>query len=151
MSKNSCSKFILLKANQKMTTTSKEQSVIDKMFLAFAQQNLEEAIATVSDDTVWIHHGSQKLASLKFEGKSGVTEFFKTNFTTMKVEYFDILQTIQQGETVVVIGKEKFSIDGQDGYAAQKWVQIYTVQQGLITRMEEYATSVEDAEYLIIK
>ena len=55
---------------------SVEQITLDKMYQAFGQQNVEGAVATVSDDTVWIHHGTQKLPSLRFEGKSGVTQFF---------------------------------------------------------------------------
>lgn len=133
-----------------MTTHAKESTIVDTMFNAFKSQNLEQAVATVSEDTVWIHHGSQKLPSLRFEGKSGVTQFFSTNFTTMQVEYFDILSTIQQGDTIVVTGKEKFTIDGQDGFFAQKWVQIYTVKNNLITRMEEFASSIPDEEYMVI-
>jgi len=134
-----------------MTNKSVEQEIVDKMYLAFSEKNLEGAVATVSEDTIWIHHGTQKLPSLRFEGKSGVREFFNTNFTTMHAEYFDILKTIQQDDTIVVLGKEKFFIDGQDGYAAQKWVQVYTVKNGLITRMEEFATSVEDDSYIVVK
>lgn len=127
-----------------------EQVTLDTMFAAFGAQSVENAVATVSEDTVWIHHGSQKLPSLRFEGKSGVTQFFQTNFTTMHVEYFDILSTVQQANTIVVTGKEKFKIDGQEGEFAQKWVQIYTFENGLITRMEEFATSVADENYMVI-
>lgn len=134
-----------------MTIQSKEQTIVGKMFDAFYKQDLEAAVSTVSNDTVWIHHGTQKLPSLRFEGRSGVREFFNTNFTTMHAEYFDILKTIQQDDTVIVLGREKFIIDGQDGYAAQKWVQVYTVKNDLITRMEEFATSVEDDQYVVIK
>ncbi|QIO04587.1 nuclear transport factor 2 family protein [Acinetobacter shaoyimingii] len=133
-----------------MTNDVLEHTIVDTMFEAFKSQNLEQAVATVSDDTVWIHHGSQKLPSLRFEGKSGVTQFFATNFNTMHVEYFDILKTTQQGDTIVVQGKEKFTIDGEEGFFAQKWVQIYTVKNGLITRMEEFATSVADEEYMVV-
>lgn len=133
-----------------MTNKTSEQIVIDKMFEAFANQNVADAVATVSEDTVWIHHGSQKLPSLRFEGKSGVTQFFETNFNTMHVEYFDLLKTVQQGDTIIVLGKEKFTMDGQEGFFAQKWVQVYTVKNGLITRMEEFAGSVPDEEYMVV-
>lgn len=133
-----------------MITPTPEKSIVDKMFKAFKSQDLETAVSTVSEDTVWIHHGSQKLPSLRFEGKSGVNQFFATNFNTMQVEYFDILNMIQQGNTIVVTGKEKFTIDGKEGFFAQKWVQIYTVKDQLITRMEEYATSIPDEEYMVV-
>lgn len=134
-----------------MSNVSVEQQVVNTMFEAFKNQNLEQAIATVSEDSVWIHHGSQKLASLRFEGKSGVSQFFASNFNTIYMAYFDILKTIQQGDTVIVFGKEKFTMDGRDGEFAQKWVQVYTVKNGLITRMEEYATSSDEQDYLLIQ
>ena len=134
-----------------MSNVSVEQQVVNTMFEAFKNQNLEQAIATVSEDSIWIHHGSQKLASLRFEGKSGVSQFFASNFTTIHMAYFDILKTIQQGDTVIVFGKEKFTMDERDGEFAQKWVQVYTVKNGLITRMEEYATSADEQDYLLIQ
>ena len=33
---------------------------------------------------------------------------------------------------------------------AQKWVQIYTFENGLITRMEEFASSAADEDYIVI-
>lgn len=132
-----------------MTKTA-EQVTLDKMYAAFGSQNVEEAAATVSDDSVWIHHGTQKLPSLRFEGKEGVKQFFQANFTTLKVEYFDILKTFQQGNTIIVTGKEKFIKVEDNSILAQKWVQIYTFENGLIIRMEEFASSAADEEYIVI-
>lgn len=132
-----------------MTKTA-EQVTLDKMYAAFGSQNVEEAVATVSDDSVWIHHGTQKLPSLRFEGKEGVKQFFQANFTTLKVEYFDILSTFQQGNTIIVTGKEKFIKVEDNSILAQKWVQIYTFENGLITRMEEFASSAADEDYIVI-
>ena len=115
-----------------------EQITLDKMYAAFAEQNVEAAVET------------QKLPSLRFEGKAGVHQFFQANFTTLKVEYFDILNTYQQGNTIIVTGKEKF-IKVEDGsILAQKWVQIYTFENGLSTRMEEFASSAADEDYSVI-
>ena len=126
------------------------QEVVDRMFAAFNEQNLEAAVATVTDDSVWIHHGSQKLVSIRFEGKSAVEKFFETNFTSMKVEYFEILSTVVQGDTAIVFGREKFTMADTGEEKAQKWVQVYTVRDGLISRMEEYATSTPDDEYIVV-
>lgn len=128
-----------------------ELSVVNRMFEAFDAKDLEAAVATVSDDTVWTHHGSQKLPSLHFKGKSGVRKFFETNFNTMHAEYFRVLKTIQSGNTVIAFGEEKFLIEGRDGHFAQKWVQVYTVLNGLITRMEEFATSAEEPQYIVVE
>lgn len=128
-----------------------QTQVVQRMFDAFNAKDLQAAIATVSDDTVWTHHGSQKLPSLHFKGKGGVRQFFQTNFTSMQVEYFRVLRLVQSGDTVVAIGEEKFLMDGRPGHFAQKWVQVYTVVDGLITRMEEFATSAEEADYQLVQ
>lgn len=125
-----------------------EKLVVEKMFSAFYEKDLDAAVSTVSDDATWIHHGTQKLPSLRFLGKSGVRKFFETSFNVMKIEYFRVNQMIQDGNLVVVFGEEKFLIE--DGAMVQKWVQIYTVKSGLIARMEEFATSVKDADYGVV-
>lgn len=132
-----------------MTTPS--TTVVDQMFAAFAAQDLETAVATVSDDSVWVHHGSQKLPAMRFEGKEGVRQFFQTSFTSMAVEYFDVLETVASGDKVIVFGREKFTMEGVPGDLAQQWVQVYTVVDGKITRMDEYATSAEESDYQVVR
>jgi ketosteroid isomerase-like protein len=126
------------------------RKIIDQMFSAFQARNLEDALATVSEDTLWVHHGSQKMMSVRFEGKSGASSFFKTSFDTMKIEYFRPLRFIEEGNTVVVLGEEKFTMDGIEGTLINQWVQVYTVENGLITKMEEFATSTLPDAYLVI-
>lgn len=130
--------------------SSPEKAVVEKMFAAFDAKDVTAAVSTVSDDTLWIHHGTQKLPSMRFVGKNGVKQFFETNFNSMKVEYFRVKQIVQDGKTVIAMGEEKFFMAGRDGELAQKWVQVYTVENGLITRMDEFATSADDADYRVV-
>lgn len=130
--------------------SSPEKAVVEKMFAAFDAKDVAAAVSTVSDDTLWIHHGTQKLPSMRFVGKNGVKQFFETNFNSMKVEYFRVKQIVQDGKTVIAMGEEKFFMAGRDGELAQKWVQVYTVESGLITRMDEFATSADDADYRVV-
>jgi ketosteroid isomerase-like protein len=129
---------------------SAEVQVVEKMFAAFAAKNVEQAVSTVSDDTLWIHHGTTKLPPMRFVGKNGVRQFFETNFNTMKMEYFGVREIVQQGKWVIALGQEKFTMAGREGVMAQQWVQVYTVENGLITRMDEFATSAEDADYGVV-
>lgn len=127
------------------------RAVIDAMFRAFNAKDLAAALATVSEDTLWIHHGSQKMPSVRFEGKSGAEKFFATSFSAMKIDYFRPLSFISQGDSVVVLGEESYEMDGIEGKLSNKWVQVYTVTDGLISRMEEFATSADPASYLIVR
>lgn len=127
-----------------------EKAVVQQMFDAFSRQSVVDALRTVSDDSIWIHHGTQKLPSLRFVGRNGVRQFFETGFSTMKVDYFRVLRLVQDGPMVIAFGEEQFRMQGQDGVLNQQWVQVYTVQNGLITRMEEWATSTLPDQYVTI-
>ncbi len=56
---------------------------------------------------------------------------------------FEPLQYIVEGNMVVVLGKEHQKVKRSGRELKQKWVQIYTVENDLITKMEEFATSEE--------
>lgn len=131
--------------------TQSPRTVVDRMFAAFNAKDLGGALATVSDDTIWIHHGSQKMPSVRFEGKGGAEKFFATSFNAMKIDYFRPLTFIEQGDKVVVLGEESYVMDGIDGKLSNKWVQVYTVTAGLIDKMEEFATSAEPGTYMVVR
>jgi ketosteroid isomerase-like protein len=43
--------------------------------------------------------------------------------------------------TVVVLGSEKQKIKHNNEVLEQKWVQVYTVENNLITRLDEFANT----------
>lgn len=131
--------------------TQSPRTVVDRMFAAFQAKDLAAALATVSEDTLWIHHGSQRMPSVRFEGKSGAEQFFATSFSAMKIDYFRPLGFVGEGETVVVLGEERYEMDGIAGKLSNRWVQIYTVTEGLIRKMEEFATSADAAAYITVR
>lgn len=131
--------------------TSPARAIVDAMFTAFNAKDLDAALATVTEDTLWIHHGSQKMPSVRFEGKSGAEKFFQTSFHAMKIDYFRPLHFIEESDQIVVIGEESYVMDGIDGKLTNKWVQIYTIRDGLIAKMEEFATSADAAAYMTVK
>lgn len=130
--------------------SSPETQIVEKMFAAFAAKDATQAVSTVSEDTLWIHHGTTKLPPMRFVGRNGVRQFFETNFNSMQMEYFRVKKIVQQGKLVIALGEEKFTMSGRDGAMAQRWVQVYAIENGLITRMDEYATSAEDVDYGVV-
>lgn len=47
------------------------KSVVEKMFAAFGDGYVEQFVATVSNHTVWIYHGTQIIPKGTYEGKEG--------------------------------------------------------------------------------
>lgn len=59
-----------------------------------------------------------------------------------EVIIFEPKQFVVQGNTVAVLGYEKQKVIKSGIVLEQNWVQIYTVENGLITRMEEFASTI---------
>lgn len=119
------------------------KSVVDKMFAAFGSGDIEKFVETVSDNTVWIYHGTQIIPKGVFENKEGVRTFFRNILDRTEIINFEPQQFIVEGNMVVVLGREHQKVKRSGRELKQKWVQIYTVENDLITRMEEFATSEE--------
>lgn len=117
------------------------RTVVEKMFDAFARGDVEGFVETVSDDTVWIYHGTQIIPKGRFEGKEGVRSFARNILERTEIILFEPRQYIVDGNMVAVLGEEHQRVRRSGRELKQKWVQIYTVENGLISRMEEFATS----------
>lgn len=122
-----------------MNTSAK--AVVETMFAAFGSGNVAAILETVTDDTVWIYHGTQVIPKGTYEGREGVRNFFKNILNGTEVIRFVPGQFIVEGNMVVVLGHEHQRVKKSGRELRQKWVQVYTIQDNLIARMEEFATS----------
>ncbi len=111
------------------------------MFDAFGSGDLEKFAETVSDNTLWIYHGTREIPEATFDGKDRATAFIRNIHTRTEMLSFEPQQFICEGKMVVVLGQEHQRIKSSGRELKQKWVQIYTVQNNLIIRMEEFAAS----------
>lgn len=117
------------------------RTVVEKMFAAFSNGDVESFVETVSNNTVWIYHGTQIIPKGIFEGKEGVRNFMNNILNSTEVISFEPLEYIVEVNKVVVLGQEHQKVKRSGRELKQKWVQIYTVENDLITKMEEFATS----------
>ena len=98
-------------------------------------------ILTVSADTVWTYHGTQRIPKATFQGKEGAARFIRNILTTTEIIKFEPQQFVTEGNTVVVIGEDRQILKRTSEEVKQRWVQVYIVENNLITRMEEFATT----------
>ncbi|NEM96470.1 nuclear transport factor 2 family protein [Pontibacter burrus] len=117
------------------------RSVVEKMFAAFGEGNIEKFVDTVSSDTVWIYHGTQIIPKGTYEGKDGARKFISGILNNTEILSFEPQQFIVENNKVVVLGQEHQRVKSSGKELKQKWVQVYTVENDLITRMDEFATS----------
>ncbi|WP_162428223.1 nuclear transport factor 2 family protein [Pontibacter pudoricolor] len=117
------------------------RSVVEKMFTAFGEGDVDKFVGTVSDDTVWIYHGTQIIPKGTYEGKEGARSFISGILNNTEIISFEPQQFIVEDNKVVVLGQEHQKVKSSGKELKQKWVQVYTIENDLITRMEEFATS----------
>ena len=115
--------------------------IVERMFAAFGNGDVDKFVATVSDDTVWIYHGTQIIPKGTYEGKEGARRFITNILNSTEIISFEPQQYIVEDNKVVVLGQEHQKVKSSGKDIKQKWVQVYTVENDLITRMEEFATS----------
>lgn len=120
---------------------NKARSVVEKMFSAFGNGDVEKFLETVSADTVWIFHGTHLIPKGTYEGIDGARTFISNILDSTEILSFEPQQYICEGNMVVVLGREHQRVKKSGRQLKQQWVQIYTVNKNLITRMEEFATS----------
>ena len=116
-------------------------ATVEKMFAAFGSGDLDKFRETVSEDTVWIYHGTQEIPKATYEGKDRATTFIRNILTKTEVLRFEPQEFICEGNRVVVTGEEHQRVKATGKELKQKWVQVYTVENSLITRMEEFSAS----------
>lgn len=123
-------------------TASKEVEVVNKMLQAFGSGNMEELKKTLSDNTSWNYPGSEIIPYAgTYTGKEGAVKFISNIISNVDILDFKVKEIVSQGKTVVVLGFEKQKIKKNSKIIEQDWVQVYTVENGLITRMDEYANT----------
>ena len=117
------------------------KAVVEKMFAAFGEKDVDKILETYADDVEIVYHGTQVIPQSRLEGRKGTRSFFESIFEKTEVLRFEPEQFIVEGKMVVVLGNEHQRVKRSGRELKQKWVQIYTVEDNLITRMEEFATS----------
>jgi len=125
--------------NEKSLTPSQ---TVQSMYAAYGAGDMEALKETLSEDILWIYHGTEEIhhASI-YKGKAGVMQFFSN--VNEHIEYLDFQprQFIAEGNIVVVLGNERQKIKRNNEVLEQEWIQVYTVENGLLTKMEEFSNT----------
>jgi len=108
------------------------QTVVENMFTAFSGGDVEQFVDTVSEDTVWIYHGTQIIPAGTFEKKAGVRAFYTNIMDRTEIISFEPQQYIVEDNMVVVLGREHQKVKRSGRELKQKWVQIYTIENELV-------------------
>ena len=121
--------------------------IVKAMFAAFGAGNMEELKKTLSDNTVWVYHGTDEIPyNGTYTGKDEVVKFIGNIITHVDIEGFQANHFFENGNRVVVLGNEKQRIKKNRELLEQDWVQSFVVEDGLITRLDEFVNTAHAAK-----
>lgn len=121
---------------------SKAITVVQEMLTAFGKGDMEALKQTLSDHTIWVYHGTEGIPYHgTYQGKEGVVKFITNIMSNVDILDFQITKILADQDTVVVLGSEKQKIKRNGEVLEQKWVQVYTLENDLITRLDEFANT----------
>lgn len=122
--------------------TTKALNVVQEMLTAFGKGDMEALKRTLSDDTTWVYHGVNGIPyNGTYQGKDGAVKFIMNIMANVDVLDFQVTKIVADQNTVIVLGSEKQKIKSNGEVLEQNWVQVYTVESDLITRLDEYANT----------
>lgn len=122
--------------------TTKALNVVQEMLTAFGKGDMEALKKTLSDDTTWVYHGVNGIPyNGTYQGKDGAVKFIMNIMANVDVLDFQVTKIVADQNTVIVLGSEKQKIKSNGEVLEQNWVQVYTVESDLITRLDEYANT----------
>lgn len=122
--------------------TTKAINIVQEMLTAFGKGDMEALKKTLSDDTTWVYHGVDGIPyNGTYQGKEGAVKFIMNIMANVDVLDFQVTKIVADQNTVIVLGSEKQKIKSNGEVLEQNWVQVYTVESDLITRLDEYANT----------
>jgi ketosteroid isomerase-like protein len=120
-------------------TANDPVTTVRRMFVAFANGDLDGLLETVHPDSRWTYVGANpRPAKGTFVGRDGVRKFFGNILRNLDIGEFHLGEFVVQDDTVVVFGFESGTVKASGSPFRNEWAQKYVVRDGLITEMEEY-------------
>lgn len=127
-----------------MADANDPTATVERMFAAFNDGDLDALVETVHPESEWTYYGANPRIGIgRMKGRSDVRRFFERILRRLDVSAFEPREYLQQGDTVVVLGSESGTVRETGDPFHNEWAQLYTVEDGLITRMAEYNIQVE--------
>lgn len=113
--------------------------VVKDVYNRFAENDIAGFLQLCADDIEWVVNGPATLEKCRsFKGRSGVQEFLDILGESWEFSAFTPREFLADGSTVIVLGEEK-GRDKRSGTPFEnRWVHIFDVRGGEITRFREF-------------
>src|SRR4051812_22688746 len=109
---------------------------VQAIFAAFGQGDIPAVLAALSEDVEWEISAppAAPYGGLR-RGRQQVRESFQQLGATMEFEAFEPREFIAQGDTVVVLGRERVRARSTGKSAENPWAMAFTLREGQVIRL----------------
>lgn len=113
--------------------------IVQSIYAAFGKGDIPALLGTLADDIEWTFPGPKQIpfAGVK-KGRAQVQEFFAQVMGSVDILEFQPLQFVAQGDTVVVLGREKVKVKATGKTFETRWAHAHTVKGGKVATMREH-------------
>jgi hypothetical protein len=113
--------------------------VVRELFEAFGRGDAAGLLDRVADDIEWrIAAPSDVEAAGTYRGKDEVAQMLQALARDSEFEVFEPREFIAQGETVVVLGRERQRVKATGRVAEAEWAMAFTIRDGKVARFRHY-------------
>jgi ketosteroid isomerase-like protein len=114
--------------------------VVRRAYAAFQLGNIPAVLETFAPDVTWFTPGPPEIPFAgRRQGREQVGEFFVSLDAVLEFQEFTPEQYIEQGETVVVFGKDRARLKSSGQTLDGEWAHVMTVRDGQITDFHEFS------------
>jgi ketosteroid isomerase-like protein len=115
------------------------RDVVLAHYTALAARDRAAALATLAEDVDWELIGPPAIPFAgPRRGREAVADFFAAISRLVEIEEFALTRLIEDGDTIVALGHERFRVKATGRAWNAAWVQVHTVVAGKIVHFREY-------------
>lgn len=119
-------------------------ALVQQGYKLFSQGDIPGLLKLMGPDVTW---ETPKLENVpftgKFQGVQGVGQFFSALAGAIDILKYEPREFIAQGNKVLVLGDNRYRVKGQKDEFDDRWVDVLTVENGKITRYEQYGNTAQ--------
>ena len=120
-------------------STQANTRVVQDAFAAFQRGDRESVLEALADDVEWSAPGPPEVPYAgTYRGREGVARFLATLDAALEYERWEPQEFVAQGDTVVVVGEERWRAKPTGKVADNPWVIVVTLRDGKVVRSRNY-------------
>jgi uncharacterized protein len=121
-------------------------SLVQSLYAAFGRGDVPFLLDAVTEDVDWTLFGPTSIPYAgNFKGRDGVGRFFSLLGGSLEFQAFEPRKFISEGDTVVVLGRERATVRATGRVFDVEWVHVFVVRDGKAAKFTEYTNSADVA------